>query len=249
MRYWTAKSDVEPLLREVMNTDWPLTLTQIRDGLRARYRECYEFTQRWEGGYSNDPDDPGGCTNKGITIHTLREWRNDPAVTCAHVRALSDTEAGLIYATNYWAPVWGSYTPIGFNLMHWDWGVNSGPSRATRYVQNIVGTAADGIMGPKTLEAIEKRVALNGIDALIGEMYEVRQAFYRGLPTFWKFGKGWSRRNSDCMNVALQLVSKGPLELEDVEPEPPKDDIIEGLRLQLGDIDAWVDSYPRKLRV
>lgn len=174
---------------------------QIIGGYVARYPAAYEFTLEFEGGYVNDPDDPGGCTNMGITIGTLRDWRNDPNVTCTDVKNLTESEAALIYATNYWAPVWGNKLPVGVNTEVWDFGVNAGPSRAIKILQECVNSPADGIMGPNTLDAVRNA----DIDALLVQYHDRRQSYYESLSTFDKYGNGWTRRNDDCLTLAQDL--------------------------------------------
>lgn len=193
------------------------TPEQIIGAYVARYPEAYAFTREYEGGYVNDPDDPGGCTNMGITIGTLRDWRKDQSLTCADVQALSEDEAAMIYAVNYWRPVWGSQLPIGVNTQVWDFGVNAGPSRAIKYLQKCVGTSQDGIMGPKTLEATQK----SNIDNLLVRYHDERQRYYQSLSTYSKYGKGWTNRNNDCLALSQRLRKEGPNKTPDLVPPQP----------------------------
>lgn len=80
-----------------------------------------------EGGYVNDPLDRGRCTNRGITIDTLREWRGHP-VSCADVEALSDEEAREIYRARYLAPFDGLDPALKPQVV--DLAVNAGVGRA-----------------------------------------------------------------------------------------------------------------------
>jgi lysozyme family protein len=82
---------------------------------------------RREGGYVSDPRDRGRCTNMGITIDTLREWRAHP-VTCADVQLLSEEEAREIYRARYLAPFDGLDAAIKPQVV--DIAVNSGVLRA-----------------------------------------------------------------------------------------------------------------------
>lgn len=191
---------------------------QIVEAYKAQYPSCYGFTREFEGGYVNDPDDPGGCTNMGITIGTLQAWRNDPTVDCTDVYNLSELEAGLIYAQNYWGPVWGNQLPIGLNLQVWDWGVNSGPGRAVEYLQQMIGATADGAMGPNTLSSTLDYVARNGIDNVIAEYHDIRQSYYESLSTFENYGDGWTRRNDECRDLGYSLAQQGSNPI----PEPPQ---------------------------
>ena len=189
-------------------TDWlhlgHFDVSQIIGGLLARYPATSEFTFQYEGGYVNDPDDPGGCTNMGITIHTLEAWRGEP-VDCVDVANLTKLEAQLIYATNYWAPIWGNSLPVGVNTQVYDWGVNSGPSTSVKHLQKLVGTAQDGIMGPNTLDMTKKYCEVASTKTLILELQEERQTYYESLANFPKYGNGWTSRNNACTSLALDL--------------------------------------------
>lgn len=199
---------------------------QVIGGYRARYPASYRFTRGWEGGYVNDPDDPGGCTNMGITIGTLRAWRDDSSTDCEDVYNLSSTEAGLIYASNYWAPVWGNQLPVGINCQVWDFGVNAGPSRAVRYLQMIVGTTEDGIMGPATLAAAEDADQAE----LLQSYHDERQRYYESLSTFSKYGTGWTNRNSACYDLSVDLLEG--------KPDRPS-----GLEARVSRLETWAGSF------
>lgn len=214
----------------------------IIEGYVARYPAAYQFTLQFEGGYVDDPDDPGGCTNKGITIGTLTAWRQDSGVTCQDVKNLSPTEAALIYATNYWAPVWGNKMDVGINTQVWDFGVNAGPHRAIETLQGIVGSPADGVMGPNTLSAVDGFIDDNGIDPLLSSFHDSRQRYYESLSTFSKYGNGWTRRNDDCLTLSRDLAGK-TITLPTLPALPDRPD---------GDIDArvsaledWAGSFKR----
>lgn len=114
-----------------------------------------------EGGYVNDPDDPGGATNFGVTIHTMRrlglDLTGDGAVTPADVRALSESQAIEIFITRYFnAPRLG-LLPEALHATVFDMYVNAG-SNAIRILQRLLrdmglDVAVDGVMGPQTAKA------------------------------------------------------------------------------------------------
>lgn len=217
----------------------PAKVAAVLDAMLARYPACYRFTLAFEGGYVNDPDDPGGCTNMGITIGTLQAWREPEMVSCADVETLHPSEAFLIYAQNYWAPVRGSDLAVGLNLQVWDWGVNSGPSRAIRYLQQMIGVTEDGIMGPDTLAASEKFVKNEGIDLAIEQYGACRQDYYQSLDGWGKYGDGWTRRNEECMAEGRNLASTQPT-------LPPKgNDELRRRNLDVTDLDARVAELER----
>jgi len=157
--------------------------------------ELIEGILKREGGYSNRPSDRGGPTNFGIAAMTLGEWRHlgRPA-TIAEVKALTVDEAWSIYWARYVTP----FEVIPFDELKAqlvDFGVTSGPVTAIKTLQRLLGVPVDGIIGPRTREAmvvVPWRLTNN---ALVG----ARMAFYVAIAekdrvqreaNFW----GWSRR-------------------------------------------------------
>lgn len=203
----------------------------------AMYPQAYRFTLDFEGGYVNDPDDPGGCTNMGITIGTLTDWRDDPSTNCNDVANLSRVEAGMIYALNYWSPVWGNRLLVGLNTQVWDFGVNAGPSRSVRYLQEMIGSPGDGIMGPNTLAAAEAYVEDRGIETALQNYHDKRQAYYESLSTFSKYGNGWTRRNDDCLALSIDLANSD-VALPDLPAMPT---------LPSGDTQDQIDDLNRRV--
>jgi lysozyme family protein len=55
-----------------------------------RFNECVAVVFQYEGGFVDHPRDPGGATNRGITLRTLRDWRGDDSLTADAVRALTE---------------------------------------------------------------------------------------------------------------------------------------------------------------
>jgi lysozyme family protein len=164
---------------------------------------CLAFVFAEEGGYTDDPMDPGGATNLGITLDELSRWRHT-AVTKDDVRNLQKAEATAIYTANYWNVIQGAALPSGIDLMILDSAVNMGPPRATRMLQKIVGTDADGHIGPLTIAATSKQPAADVINQFAAE----RVAFYQSLRTFSHFGHGWLARTDRAKTLALQLAEQ-----------------------------------------
>lgn len=183
----------------------------------SNFQACLRFTLKYEGGYVDHPDDPGGATNLGITIGVLQSWRGNP-VTKADVRALTKVEAGNIYKARYWNKVDGNRLPPGLDLAMFDYAVNSGPSRAAKALQRIAGVAADGIIGDDTLLAVHARNSKDVIAALCDE----RLRFVKSLTTWRTFGKGWSARISAVRAAALRMASGDETGDVSAEPAPAK---------------------------
>lgn len=152
-------------------------------------------TKKWEGGYVNHPRDPGGSTNMGVTQSTLdAERRAHPRDNLPHdVRSLTIEDVTKIYRRSYWAAVRGDKLPGGLDHVAFDGAVNSGPSRGAKWLQQGVGSPADGKIGPKTLAAAEA-LGPKARMAAITKACDARRGFLRGLRIFDTFGKGWMRR-------------------------------------------------------
>lgn len=167
----------------------------------SNFNACLAFVLSAEGGYVDDPLDPGGATNLGITLRVLSDWRHT-AVTKTDVRDLTREEAGAIYRARYWNVVHGDSLPAGVDLMVFDAGVNLGTGRSARMLQAVVGAAEDGAIGSETLGAMQSHHAPD----LISNLAEEREAYYHSLSTFSHFGAGWTARVNRVKELALQMA-------------------------------------------
>jgi lysozyme family protein len=101
-----------------------------------------------EGGYVNDPNDPGGETKFGISKRTYSH---------IDIKNLTLDQAKAIYKTDFWDPIKGdSITDQALATAIFDFAVNAGVQTATLQMQTALGVKADGVIGPKTLEALNK---------------------------------------------------------------------------------------------
>lgn len=155
-----------------------------------------------EGGYVNHPKDPGGATNKGVTQATYDGWRARKGLPSQSVRSITDDEIAAIYRRDYWDKVKGDDLPAGVAYAVFDFAVNSGVDRASRYLQKVIGAAQDGEIGPATVAAAKARSQATIIDMLCDE----RMAYLRSLKTFSTFGKGWTRRVAEVREKAKELA-------------------------------------------
>lgn len=173
----------------------------------SRWTHCLAQILKHEGGYVDHPSDPGGATNMGITHKTLARWRGiEPwwALEKAAVRALEKAEASAIYKALYWERVNAGSLPPGVDLAMFDFAVNSGPDRAVRLLQALVGTTQDGFVGPVTLAAVARRDPR----ALVEALCDQRLNFLQRLTTFATFGRGWTNRVADIRATALADAAK-----------------------------------------
>lgn len=155
-----------------------------------------------EGGYVDNPKDPGGATNLGVTIGTLSAWLGRPA-TKAEVKALTRAKVAPIYRRNYWDAVRGDDLPAGVDYTVFDYAVNSGPGRAIMSLQRAAGVADDGKPGPLTLAAIGK----DDPSVLIRLISAERLAFMRRLSTWPVFGRGWTARVTSVEAAARRMAN------------------------------------------
>ena len=169
------------------------------------FTTCLEFTLREEGGYVDNPDDPGGATNLGITLATYRTYTDDPDAGVGQIQDLSRMVAARIYRMNYWNPVRGDALPAGVDLSVFDFGVNAGIYGSARLLQRALGftgDAVDGCIGPETLGAATKADPRTVIESL----YALQSDYYRGLDEFDVFGEGWLNRTAARRNAALAML-------------------------------------------
>lgn len=173
---------------------------------KTRFEICLDEVLKFEGGYADNPRDPGGATNMGITRKTLARWRAvSPwwALPKSDVQALEPAEAASIYKSGYWDRSNADRLPVGLDLALFDFAVNSGPDRAIKMLQKQLKVAADGQIGPITLRAIQTAVALKGATGLIDALCDKRLNFLAQLATFTVFGKGWTARVAAIRQAAL----------------------------------------------
>jgi lysozyme family protein len=161
-----------------------------------------------EGGYVNDKDDPGGPTNKGITQNVYDAYRRNAEAPTRSVLYITQEEVGEIYYENYWIEAKCNALPLGLNLVHFDFAVNAGTTRAAKTLQQIAGVTQDGIIGPRTLGAVAK---LDPREAIY-EYSQARRGFYERLaarkPTSAKFLRGWLKRVADIERRAINSLPR-----------------------------------------
>lgn len=165
------------------------------------FDRAFALVLELEGGFVDHPKDPGGATNLGVTRATLAQARGRP-VSVAEVKALTRAEAGAIYRRLYWNAVKADELPVGIDLAVFDYAVNSGPARAVRSLQAVLGIAQDGRIGPKTLAA----TAAGRPDEIVKALIRERLRILRGLSTWPVFGKGWTSRTTRVERAALALI-------------------------------------------
>jgi len=191
------KEIIKSTVDEIMNT----TKQQINTN-NTLFDKILPLILKYEGGYVNDPNDPGGETNKGITKEVYDTYRNNKKLKIRSVKEITDEEVKDIYYNYYWLK--GSCDKLSNNLaiIHFDTCVNAGITQAARFLQRCCGVKDDGIIGPMTLKSIEARDENNIVDKYIS----LRTDFYKNIaitkPYLSKFLKGWLKRVD---NLALYI--------------------------------------------
>lgn len=169
--------------------------------MNNNFEHCLDLVLKHEGGYVNHPKDPGGETNRGVTKAVYDAYRKTRGRPIQSVKFITDDEIKAIYKFQYWDRVQGDLLPSGVDYAVFDFAVNSGVGRASKYLQAVVGTAQDGVIGARTLAAIDSPTRV------INALCDRRMSFLRNLRTFMTFGKGWTRRVVDVRAHALEMAS------------------------------------------
>ena len=148
----------------------------------GNFERCLAHTLKWEGGYSNHPDDPGGPTMHGVIQREYDVWRRTQGKRTRPVRQIEDEELREIYRSEYWDAVDCDGLVAGMDLCVFDAAVNSGVARARSWCAQA-----------------------GEIDAFC----DLRLAFLQGLGRLWRvFGTGWRRRIAGIRNEAHLMAGE-----------------------------------------
>lgn len=158
------------------------------------------FILRWEGGFVNDPADLGGATNRGITIATYATYckkKGYPVPTIERLKGISEKEWAEILKTMYWDR-WKAdqikSQSVANILVDWVW---ASGTNGLKIPQQLLGVVVDGIVGVKTLAALNSR----NPEELFEEIKKARIKFVddicKARPANNKFKKGWLNRIND----------------------------------------------------
>jgi lysozyme family protein len=161
---------------------------------RANFERAQAIIRDFEGGFTNDPKDPGGATNFGITQETLSRWRKRP-VSEAEVAAMTYEEAKEIFFAEYWSRSSCDAMPGPLALPVYNIAVHAGVGTAARFLQlalnsNGASVTVDGGIGGETLGAI-KQVPL---PELISDLIDLYEARLRAHKEFAHFKNGFLNR-------------------------------------------------------
>jgi lysozyme family protein len=170
--------------------------------MRGNFEECLALVLKSEGGFGNNPLDPGGMTNLGVTKVTYEGYVNRH-VDEAEMRSLTPDLVAPLYKKMFWDRIKGDDLPVGVDYCLFDLAVNSGVGRAGKLLQMALDLPADGIIGPITLRALQDRDP----HEIVEQISEERIAFLQSLNTWNTFGKGWGRRIALVEQHATAMIT------------------------------------------
>lgn len=147
-------------------------------------------------GYVNDPIDAGGETKFGVARNA------NPSVDIAR---LNWEGAKSIYYDKYWIAGKCDKLPADVAIMHFDACINHGVGRASKFLQESVGAVQDGVIGPKTLAAIEQANSAQLLTKYAASRRDFYNAIVKNKPAQVKFLNGWMRRVNEVEAYAKKF--------------------------------------------
>ncbi|MAZ73701.1 MAG: hypothetical protein CMC70_11220 [Flavobacteriaceae bacterium] len=170
--------------------------------MENNFVKCLEIILEHEGGFVDHPKDPGGATNKGVTLKTYKEFLKKD-VSVDDLKNIPEEHLESLYKEKFWNKLSADELPNGLDLTMFDWAVNSGFTKPAKSLQLIIGAVSDGYLGPNSIKSLNK---FDGdTQGLINYICDEREEFYHNLSTFETFGKGWLRRTSETREKALEM--------------------------------------------
>lgn len=174
------------------------------------FNQAIDYVLKDEGGFVNNPLDPGGATNFGITLKTLQRARAPQEVSIDEVEKLTLDEAKSIYERFYWSPAKIEdiiFQPIATALL--DLCVNIGQFDTIKMAQIAAGITADGMMGPLTITALNNISpmfpgAQNSVDfflKLVTEVLKFRVERVKCNNALLEFLEGWINRDMRLLSL------------------------------------------------
>lgn len=166
-----------------------------------RFFDCMPFIYQEEGGLSDDPHDPGGRTNKGVTQREFTAILNLWGEPNQDVATITEAQSNTLYWSQYWLPNCALVKP-GEDLCLLNFDINAGVTEAIKIIQRTVNVTDDGHFGIITQAACAAAPPAKLIYAFTLK----EEAFYRALPAFKYFGSDWIGRSQRCEALALKMA-------------------------------------------
>lgn len=153
-----------------------------------RFMDAMSILLEFEGGYVNDPRDPGGETKYGIS---KRAYPNEDIANLTMERACD------LYKRDYWDLVKADQLPPKVRFAVFDAAVNSGVAQAVKWLQRSAGAQVDGVLGPRTLQKVSETDPMK----LAVQFLALRLEFLTELRGFQVYGRGWTKRIVDNLKL------------------------------------------------
>lgn len=166
------------------------------------------FILSWEGGFVNDPDDLGGATNKGVTLTTFTAWRKKMGLatpTVADLKNISDAEWDNVFKAMFWDKWHGDDIKdqsVANMLVDWLW---ASGNYGIRIPQSVLRVDVDGIVGPKTIAALNQQPPSLFFQRLKQERKDYIERICKSRTANKKYKKGWFRRIDGIRYGSLTL--------------------------------------------
>lgn len=160
----------------------------------SNFLPSLQFILRWEGGFVDNPNDPGGRTNRGVTQKVFNAWLASMGKPQRDVKTITDAEVNSIYQKQYWLPPRCDVLQEKLDLVQFDTAVNMGVNRAVRILQTALACSSDGNFGPGTLKAAQSCDASDTTAAYCQQRENIYLGLIQKNPKLAVFKKGWLNR-------------------------------------------------------
>lgn len=190
------------------------------------FEAAHTHVVKWEGGFFDHPNDPGGVTNHGVSLMFLKglgllegDINGDGEIDRKDVLAITKDTARGIFRRHFWDKPGAEYLPPLLAVAFYDLAVNAGTGRAAIVLQQGVNAAMGctvignyaGNLGPLTRRYTSELAAAGRQRNLADEYLKAREAWYRRLaaakPTSAVFLKGWLNRTNACRALVSTLAA------------------------------------------
>jgi lysozyme family protein len=212
--------------------------------VQGYFEDALKLVLIHEGGYVDHPRDPGGATNKGVTLAVFQRFFGADR-SKEDLRAITDEQIQEVYKSGYWDKCKCDDLPAGVDYVVFDQAVNSGPGRSAKWLQAAIGTTVDGGIGPQTVAAARNAAP----DATVNTMCDERLTFMQNIRggSLWEtFGLGWQRRVDGVRAHGVTLAGGDSLPEVSVPTATPT---IEYESVRRGDKGQWVEHLQEALGI
>ena len=168
----------------------------------SNWDKSFTLLLKSEGGYVDNPADPGGRTNLGVTQNTWESWVGRPSNE-KEMRGLTPSDVAPLYKKKFWDACSCDDLSAGVDYLVFDFAVNAGIGRSAKTLQSAVNAIPDGSIGKVTIAAVNNIPVKN----VINRFSVLKEEFYKSLPTFEIFGEGWLSRVDRVQKEALDMVA------------------------------------------